>query len=411
MTTNDAFGRNLSAWLHEDAAHHVPDHLEEILQRTVTTHQRPAWSSLERWLPMDTTFTRRMAPVPRYAWLLVILALLVALSAMILAVGSLPRNADPFGLARNGSLVYAGTDGDIYARDPVTGVTTPLVRGPEIDLAPTFSNDGSRFVFAREAEDARHHVIMVANADGTGARPLTESLLNLSAWAWSPDGSRLAVASWEERWLWILAMDGTKQVLIGSGMGPEFLQWRPDGTELVFRGETFGPNPTHGLYTIRTDGTGTGSEAILPPTDSNEHWQNPALSPDGTKVIYTQWAPGHLWVVDLDTRKSKMLHFQPYVESDYYAQWSPDGSQIVFNRGQAQKEYHLAVGPADGGQVTDIGPEMAWDAAAVAGFSPDGSKVIARYSDGSTRILGVSDGSEELLPATNQFIGSWQRRP
>ena len=161
---------------------------------------------------------------------------------------------------------------------------------------------------------------------------------------------------------------------------------------------------------FRADGTGTGPVAVLPPTDNNEHWQNPALSPDGTKVIYTQWAPGHLWVVDLETRKPKMLHFQPYVESDYYAQWSPDGSQIVFNRGQAQKEYHLAVGPADGGQVTNIGPKLPWDAAAVAGFSPDGSKVIARYSNGSTRILGIADGSEELLPATNEFIASWQRR-
>ena len=109
MTTNDAFGRNLSAWLHEDAAHQVPDHLEEVLQRTVTTRQRRAWSSLERWLPMDTTFTRRLAPAPRYAWIVVILALLVALSAVILAVGSLPRNANPFGLARNGSIVYAGS--------------------------------------------------------------------------------------------------------------------------------------------------------------------------------------------------------------------------------------------------------------------------------------------------------------
>ena len=91
---------------------------------------------------------------------------------------------------------------------------------------------------------------MVANADGTGVRRLTDPLLNLTAWAWSPDGARLAVSSWKDGWLWILAMDGTKQVLIGSGMSPEFLQWRPDGTELVFRGETFGPIPTHGLYTI-----------------------------------------------------------------------------------------------------------------------------------------------------------------
>ena len=50
MTTNDAFERNLSIWLHEDAEYHVPEHLEEVLQRTEATRQRPAWSSLERWL-------------------------------------------------------------------------------------------------------------------------------------------------------------------------------------------------------------------------------------------------------------------------------------------------------------------------------------------------------------------------
>ena len=48
MTTNDVFGRNLSIWLHEDAEHHVPDHLADVLQRTAVTLQRPAWSSLER---------------------------------------------------------------------------------------------------------------------------------------------------------------------------------------------------------------------------------------------------------------------------------------------------------------------------------------------------------------------------
>jgi len=55
MTTNDTFGQHLSAWLHEEAAHRVPDHLAEILVQTAATRQRRGWSSLERWLPMDST--------------------------------------------------------------------------------------------------------------------------------------------------------------------------------------------------------------------------------------------------------------------------------------------------------------------------------------------------------------------
>ena len=416
MTRGTGFDRRIFDFLDREVGPGSPDYLDDILVRTAVTRQRPGWASIERWLPMETTFDWRRAPTARYAWLLVLSAVLVALLTVVLAVGSRSPDAEPFGLARNGSVVYTGSDGDIYARDPVTGVTTPLVTGPEVDIAPTFSNDGSRFVFAREAEADRQWQIMMANADGTGVRPLTGPLANLTAWAWSPDGSRLAVSSYDDEWLWILAIDGTKQVLVDSGMSTENLQWRPDGRELVFRGVVpLGQGESIGLYTVRADGTGTRPEAILPPTYSGEHWQNPALSPDGTKIIYTQWdgddfPGGSLYVVDVDTRKVGRLLFDAGPESDYYARWSPDGSQIVFNRGTAQTSYYLAVGPAGGGTAVQIGPEVPWDSAAVADFSPDGSKVIARYSNGESWIFDVASGASQRLPATNEYIGSWQRR-
>ena len=37
----------------EYAAHRVPGHLDAVLQETSTMRQRPAWSSLERWLPVQ----------------------------------------------------------------------------------------------------------------------------------------------------------------------------------------------------------------------------------------------------------------------------------------------------------------------------------------------------------------------
>ena len=76
MTTNDAFGRTLSAWLHEDAEHHVPDHLDEVLARSVASRQRPAWSSLERWLPMDLTTRVSAFTLPRPGRVLLIAVLL-----------------------------------------------------------------------------------------------------------------------------------------------------------------------------------------------------------------------------------------------------------------------------------------------------------------------------------------------
>ncbi len=72
MNHSDGFDRTVSDWLHVDAEHRVPDHLDAVLRRTRKERQRPAWSSLERWLPMQTTL--RFTPVPRVAWLLVVAA-------------------------------------------------------------------------------------------------------------------------------------------------------------------------------------------------------------------------------------------------------------------------------------------------------------------------------------------------
>ena len=72
MITNDAFERKVSDWLHADAEHRIPDHLDAVLRRTSVERQRPAWSSLERWLPVDTTFAGRLTPAMRPAWPLVV---------------------------------------------------------------------------------------------------------------------------------------------------------------------------------------------------------------------------------------------------------------------------------------------------------------------------------------------------
>ena len=120
---------------------------------------------------------------------------------------------------------------------------------------------------------------------------------------------------------------------------------------------------------------------------------------------------GHLYVVDVDSGENRMLVFDGDIESDYFAEWSPDGSQIVFNQGTAQEKYFVSVAPASGGHATNIGPVMTWDAAALTAFSPDGSQVIARYrNDGSTWIFPATGGPGQRLPAT-EFLATWQRLP
>ena len=103
MTTRDTFGRDLSLWLREEGEHRVPDHLAEVLVRSAATRQRPWWSSLERWLHVDTVAVGRPLNLRPLAIIAVVLgALLLAALAAIWVASQRPST---FQLASNGRIV------------------------------------------------------------------------------------------------------------------------------------------------------------------------------------------------------------------------------------------------------------------------------------------------------------------
>ena len=169
MTLNDGFERTVSDWLDEQAGHGAPGYLDEVLARTTRTRQRPAWSSLERWLPVQSTASLR--PVPRMAWLLVVLGLVVALGAAILVRRLAEHDCpSPFGPApqRRTSSTAAPTATSTRSTPRRTS-RDPLITGPAADSDPLTLAGwdlGSRSSVATPASSSTS--IVVANADGSG---------------------------------------------------------------------------------------------------------------------------------------------------------------------------------------------------------------------------------------------------
>ena len=89
MTSDDRFGGTVSVWLQQRAGTGAPDYLDDILGRTARTRQRPGWTSIERWPPMDISANRAALPsgfpVRSMALLAIIGLLLVAIAVAILA--------------------------------------------------------------------------------------------------------------------------------------------------------------------------------------------------------------------------------------------------------------------------------------------------------------------------------------
>ena len=154
MTANHDFERQLGAWLRDDSAGRVPDHIETVLVQTVATPQRPWWSSPGRWLPFDAAHRRARSPSMddgRPLLVLVLVALVLA-ALLILAVGSRRPPHRRSGWLETGRVVVS-QNGDLFSVDPKNGLATLLAGNSRTDddFGPGFSRDGTKLAFLRGA--------------------------------------------------------------------------------------------------------------------------------------------------------------------------------------------------------------------------------------------------------------------
>ena len=136
---------------------------------------------------------RQPVLAPRLPWRAIAMAaLLIALllAAAAVLVGTQPRLPAPFGLARQRPdrlrRTMATSSRSIRPRTS----RRPSWSGPETDLEPKFSLDGTRLVFERRPEGrAGGGRLYVAHADGTALTLLTpEAPFVLDTYDFSPDG-------------------------------------------------------------------------------------------------------------------------------------------------------------------------------------------------------------------------------
>ena len=404
MTLNDGFERTVSDWLDEQAGHGMPGYLDEVLARTTRTRQRPAWSSLERWLPVQSTL--RFTQAPRVAWLLVVLGMVIALAAAALWIGSRHRLPNPFGPARNGAIV-SSHDGDIFAVDPVTHAERLLVGGKTMDFGPAFSRDGTKLMFLRgsgDPSDDKGLVLVVADADGTAVRELTPQQPGFDWLDWSPDSRQIAFLSQPvadgPRLINVANVDGSGVTTLDVGRSAHFLSWLPPlGGEIVFRGERLTPaDPPPGLFAVHPDGSGLRPLSKTPPSNDAD-FVNPAVAPDGTRLTYTSnLTYAHIHVLDLVTGKDIVLPdpTKGFTNQFGSAYFSPDGRLVGYLREFLDdKTYQFVVAPSDGSSTgTLIGPRLREPTKDVNWtWTPDGSAVVVDYgADLTVRLLPI-DGS------------------
>ena len=190
------FDSRLSAWLDEQAVSGAPDALlGQVAEAASHTRRRPAWATLERWISMETR--AQLGAVPRTAIILVILGVLLAVFSAI-AIGQRPslKLPPPLGVAGNGLIAF-DDGGDIWVVNPDGTGRRQLTSGPEWEVEPVWSQDGTHIAYWSEPDSKQESTaaLMVMDADGSDVRTLADDL-TLTRWntrpSWSHDGRFLA---------------------------------------------------------------------------------------------------------------------------------------------------------------------------------------------------------------------------
>ena len=180
------------------------------------------------------------------------------------------------------------------------GNVVQLTSGATAEDTPAVSADGAQLAFAQVSyAENRDLGIHIANIDGSNARAFTPA---------TPAGTPGAKGFDEEA------------------------SFSPDGQSIAFVRVVDPDADLAGVFIIGTDGTG-----LRRLTDDALGAGHPRWSPDGKRILFSQ--PSHrsssqatsLWTVDAAGGVPTPLTDPDDPGISYEADWSPDGSQVVFH--------------------------------------------------------------------------------
>jgi Tol biopolymer transport system component len=279
--------------------------------------------------------------------------------------------------------------GDLYTLPIAGGDAKAITTGLAFDSQPSYSPDGKMIAFVSDRDGADN--LWIAGAQGSAPRPLTKDKQSLFASpSWTPDGEYVLVSRqpqlpWGAFELFMYHIRGGSGVQVTKGKTkPGFDRddyvhaigavASKDGKHLYYtkRNKLFNAynNLDFPLSQVTRRDRGTGDEDTI--TDAQGSGFRPALSPDGTKLVYGTRIDNQtgLRVRDLKSGEERWL-------------------KLPIQRDEQESRY-----------TRDLIPGYA--------FTPDSKSVLAAYG-GKIHRLDVQTGADQLIPFTarvSQPVGS-----
>ena len=185
---------------------------------------------------------------------------------------SSPDDANPDWAPDGSKVAYDVAGAQIFASNADGTAMQRLIPG---GFAPSWAPTGLQIAYTQNVEPSNSE-IFVANADGSGARNLTNATsYDDDGAAWSPNGTKIAFTRYvgAAGEIYVMNADGSGLVnLTNDPSNDAEPTWSPDGTKIAFSTNR-GPTGDTEIFVMNADGTNLVNLTKSPANESDPDWQ------------------------------------------------------------------------------------------------------------------------------------------